>query len=287
MRAALVSAYRVRGILYYAAVVTFVVGVLGPIISQGVLPEAAGDFLIALAVTAAVVSLVLTVVGPRLLPERVTRVVVSPVLGRWRGLNSPATKVPSHGVRMYGQAHAIDLVHEPEEGARPVFGGDEPFRQSSEYPAFGQPVLAMTDGVVVAVSDWRRDHRARSTTAGFLYMMAEGVVREAAGPGFIIGNHVVVRGDDGVFALVAHLQRASAAVRVGDRVRAGQAVARCGNSGNSSEPHVHAQLMDRRSPLIAQGVPMAFASVELEGSEERRDAMPENDQIMIARADRA
>lgn len=78
---------------------------------------------------------------------------------------------------------------------------------------------------------------------------------------------MVVRSDDGVFALVAHLQRGSVTVREGDRVRAGQRVGACGNSGNSSEPHVHAQLMDRRSAWTGQGVPLAFADVAVEGGD--------------------
>lgn len=45
-----------------------------------------------------------------------------PVTGRWTALNSPADKVPSHGVHAYGQAYAIDIVAEP--GAEPIPGSD-------------------------------------------------------------------------------------------------------------------------------------------------------------------
>jgi murein DD-endopeptidase MepM/ murein hydrolase activator NlpD len=197
--------------------------------------------------------------GPRLLPSREPVTVTAPVRGRWLGVNSPATKVPSHGIRAYGQAYAIDLVYEPVDGpARPEFGSGAAFRASGEYPAFGEPVLAMIDGIVVKASDWKRDHRARSNYPAMLYLMVEGAIRELGGPGFIVGNHIVTRGDDGVFALVAHLKQGSALVRPGERVAAGQVIAACGNSGNSTEPHVHAQLMDRASPLVGQGIPFAF-----------------------------
>ena len=191
-------------------------------------------------------------------------VVHSPVVGRWAALNSPATKVPSHGVRAYGQAYAIDLVHEPLDQARPEFGSGAAMRHVTDYPAFGQEVRAMVDGVVVTAHDRQRDHRARSSMAAVVYMMAEGMLRELGGPRFIIGNHVVIRSDDGVFALVAHLQRGSVAVHEGERVRAGQRIGACGNSGNSSEPHVHAHLMDRRSAWTGQGLPIAFADVAVE-----------------------
>lgn len=53
-------------------------------------------------------------------------------------------------------------------------------------------------------------------------------------------------------------------MKVGETVRAGTRIARCGNSGNNSEPHVHAQLMDRASPWTAQGLPMLFVDVVLD-----------------------
>jgi Peptidase family M23 len=47
-------------------------------------------------------------------------------------------------------------------------------------------------------------------------------------------------------------------VRPGDRVAADEALAECGNSGNSSEPHLHFQLMDHPSVLLAAGLPLRF-----------------------------
>lgn len=206
-------------------------------------------------------------------------VVHSPVVGRWAALNSPATKVPSHGVRAYGQAYAIDLVYEPLDEQRPEFGTGPAMRDVADYPAFGQEVRAMVDGVVVTARDRQRDHRARSSVVAVVYMMVEGMLRELGGPRFIIGNHVVIRSDDGVFALVAHLRRGSVAVREGERVQAGQRIGACGNSGNSSEPHVHAQLMDRRSAWTGQGLPMLFADVAVEGGE-RGVGLPANGERM-------
>jgi murein DD-endopeptidase MepM/ murein hydrolase activator NlpD len=72
-----------------------------------------------------------------------------PVAGRWQALNSPADKVPSHGRHAYGQTYAVDLAHEPVDGSRPEFGAGPSFRPPADYPAFGQPVLAPADGVVV------------------------------------------------------------------------------------------------------------------------------------------
>ncbi len=70
---------------------------------------------------------------------------------------------------------------------------------------------------------------------------------ELLGPGRILGNHVVLDLGDEVYAALAHLRRGSVRVRPGDRVAAGQQLAACGNSGNSTEPHLHFQLMDHPS----------------------------------------
>ena len=215
------------------------------------------------------------------LPVRPPLPVTSPVTGRWMGMNSPQTKVPSHGIRAYGQAFAIDLVYEPADQQRPVFGSGSAMRPVQDYPAFGEPVRAMIDGVVVRASDWQRDHRARSTWLGVVYMMVEGSIREFGGPGFIVGNHVTIRGADGVYALVAHLKQGSVLVAEGDTVVAGQPIAACGNTGNTSEPHVHAQLMDRASLWTAQGIPFVFRDVRVNAEPDARDALPGNDDHMM------
>ncbi len=281
MRRVVLGLYRVRGPIY-GVVVTMVVGnpVVAPHLSQDGVRQIR-EFAVAAAPAVAAVCVVLTFLVPRFLPTQPSRAVHAPVRGRWLGMNSPASKVPSHGIRAYGQAYAIDLVHEPVGGERPTFGGDA-LRAPTAYPAFGHPVLAMVDGTVVRASGWRRDHRARSNWLGFAYLVAEGAIRELGGPGFVVGNHVTIRSDDGLYATVAHLQRGSLTVSNGDRVRAGQQIGSCGNSGNSSEPHVHAQLMDRASLWTAQGIPMAFHRITIGEGPGLSDALPRSNQHMFA-----
>jgi murein DD-endopeptidase MepM/ murein hydrolase activator NlpD len=57
---------------------------------------------------------------------------------------------------------------------------------------------------------------------------------------------------------VCHLQRDSVQVQLGQRVRVGEALGRCGNSGNSTEPHVHLQAIDRLDMRRASAVPITF-----------------------------
>jgi murein DD-endopeptidase MepM/ murein hydrolase activator NlpD len=202
-------------------------------------------------------------------PDTPVREVHPPVSGRWLALNSPASKVPSHGTRSYGQSHAVDLVHDPlpEEGrgSRPEFGDGPGMRPNEDFPAFGRPVLAMVTGTVVRVTDGTRDHRSRTRIWSLAYLFAEAALRDLVGPSAVLGNHVVIDAGDGSFALVAHLAQGSVDVRVGDRVEAGQPIGRCGNSGNSSEPHVHAQLMDRPDATAARGLPLRFTGIRIDG----------------------
>nr|WP_240979678.1 M23 family metallopeptidase [Streptomyces sp. HNM0574] len=189
--------------------------------------------------------------------------VESPVRGRWVALNSPADKTPSHGTHAYGQTFAIDIVADPEEGGqqRPAFGWWPLSRGNGDFPAFGAPVLAVGDATVVHASDHRRDHRSRNSYPALLYLVFEALFRELGGPGQIVGNHVVLDLGDGRYALYAHLRRGSLAVREGERVTAGQLLARCGNSGNSTEPHVHFQLMDHHDLEAASGLPFTWRGI--------------------------
>lgn len=197
----------------------------------------------------------------------------APVTGRWSALNSPADKVPSHGTHGYGQTYAIDIVAEPEglpetkdasrPGSRPAFRWLWPVvRSSRDFPAFGAPLLAVADATVVRATDGQRDHLSRNSLPALVYLMlVEAAVREMAGATRITGNHIVLDLGDGTYAMYAHLQRGSLAVREGDRVRAGQQLARCGNSGNSTEPHVHFQLMDGPDLDTARGIPFRWRGI--------------------------
>jgi murein DD-endopeptidase MepM/ murein hydrolase activator NlpD len=60
------------------------------------------------------------------------------------------------------------------------------------------------------------------------------------------------------FALYAHMQPGSLRVKVGDHVRRGQVIGLLGNSGNSTEPHVHFQIADGPSFLTSEGEPYAM-----------------------------
>ncbi|WP_425839383.1 M23 family metallopeptidase [Streptomyces fractus] len=190
--------------------------------------------------------------------------VAPPVTGRWSALNSPADKVPSHGTHHLAQTYAIDIVAEPGEGpARPAPVWFWPVaHRNRDYPAFGASLHAVADATVAHAEDGQRDHLSRSSLAGVLYFwLVEGVCRTLGGSRRVVGNHIVLDLGEGTYALYAHVQRGSLAVRAGDKVVAGQVLGRCGNSGNSTQPHVHFQLMDGPDLDTARGVPFSWHDV--------------------------
>lgn len=180
----------------------------------------------------------------------------APVQGRWMALNSPTSKVPSHGTHGYGQTFAVDLVMFPKPEAA---GSAEPrrsgFTHPSAFPSFGQPLFAPAPATVVRVYDRARDHRSRTSNWALLYLHLESIVRDFMGTKRILGNHVVLHLADGTYFVFAHLRKGSSRVAIGQSVSLGEVIGECGNSGNSSEPHLHCQRQDTVSPAKAVGLP--------------------------------
>lgn len=182
-----------------------------------------------------------------------------PFTGRWLTQNSPANRAPSHGTDLFGTSFAIDFV--AVDGARrtapftfrSVLRSESPER----FPGFGRPILAPVHGVVVALRDGAPDHDAFRGLPSVGYALTQRR-RVAAGWAELAGNHVMIETRDGPVVTVCHLRRASIEVRLGQRVRVGDTLARCGNSGNSTEPHVHVQAVDRVDVRHATAVPITF-----------------------------
>jgi murein DD-endopeptidase MepM/ murein hydrolase activator NlpD len=185
------------------------------------------------------------------------KVIAPPLSGAdWLAANGPSNSsghrrsiVPVDGTARIPQRFAIDWIQLRPDGSR--HEGDP--KDNRNYRAYGQHALAVADGIVSAVKDGIPENVPGPTSR------AVPITLQTIG-----GNHVIVNLGDGVFAFYAHLQPGSITVKAGDKVRRGQVLGLVGNSGNSTEPHLHFHLSDANSPLGGEGMPYAFDSFEVE-----------------------
>lgn len=182
-----------------------------------------------------------------------------PFEGRWLTQNSPANRVPSHGTTLFATSFAIDFVPVDEAGRTAPITFRSLLRPepAERFPGFGRPILAPVQGVVVGVHQTAPDHHSLRGLPSVRHALTQRR-RAAAGWVELAGNHVLIKTRDGPVVAVCHLQRASVQVQLGQSIRAGETLARCGNSGNSTEPHVHLQAIDRLDVLNATAVPITF-----------------------------
>lgn len=73
-----------------------------------------------------------------------------------------------------------------------------------------------------------------------------------------LGNYIMIKHDEREYSLIAHLKYKSIIIKEGDWVEKGDLVGFVGNSGNSTEPHIHFQLMDNKNLSIAKALRIRF-----------------------------
>lgn len=146
------------------------------------------------------------------------------------------------------ERYAIDFV---QVGANSLtFKGDE--YKNSSYHCYNQDLLAVADGKVVVAKDGIPENIPHS-----------GKLAEPLSLENIAGNNIILDLGKGKFAFYAHLIPGSLKVKVGDQVKAGDLIGKLGNSGNSSEPHLHFHMVDKGSALAANGIPYGFDQFNL------------------------
>ncbi|MEU4565822.1 M23 family metallopeptidase [Micromonospora sp. NPDC023956] len=185
-----------------------------------------------------------------------------PFTGPWSVRNSPARRIPSHGTELFGQRYAIDFVA-VDDRRRTADRRDwrtvlatEP---ADRFFAYGRPLLAPVDGTVVEVHDGEVDHAGRRSQLALVPYLLGQAARVRQGVRAVAGNYLIIAvGAGGPFVALAHLRAGAIRVTTGEQVTVGQHVADCGNSGNSTQPHLHLQVTESRDLSVAEGVPMAF-----------------------------
>jgi hypothetical protein len=119
---------------------------------------------------------------------------------------------------------------------------------NEDYYAFGKELFAPCDGEVVLVVDGVKDN-----------------VPGTLNPIYIPGNTVVIKTSKGEYVFFAHFKQYSIVVKQGQQVKVGALLGLCGNSGNSSEPHLHFHLQNVEDMILATGAKCFFDQLKVNG----------------------
>ncbi|MCL2005952.1 MAG: peptidoglycan DD-metalloendopeptidase family protein [Planctomycetaceae bacterium] len=185
--------------------------------------------------------------------DRTKTDLILPFYGEWTlvwGGNTPEQNY--HATAHPSQRHAVDFVIKDERGRSYQTSGES----NEDFYAFGKELIAPCKGEIVLVVDGIKDNKP-------------GVMN----PFFPTGNTVILKTDNLEYLVFAHFKQHSIKVTQGQKVEQGDLLGLCGNSGNSSEAHLHFHVQNVEDMNIATGVKSYFAEIVVNG-EMRKNYQP-------------
>lgn len=183
--------------------------------------------------------------------ERNTTFMSLPFNGEWFVYWGGVTEEQNYHVREVTQQYAYDIL-KVKDGAS--HDGNPLLNES--YFAYGEDIIAPCDARVVTVIDDVPDNIPGETNEQQL-----------------TGNTIVLQTDRDEYVLLAHLMKGSIFVEEGQDIRKGEILAKCGNSGNSTEAHLHISLQNAADMEDSIGAKLYFDRLEVNG-EIRLDYLP-------------
>ncbi len=168
-----------------------------------------------------------------------------PFKGEWFTFWGGDTKAQNYHVTVKSQQGAFDfMIQGPSNRSYQRSG-----RRNEDYYAFGKPLYAVCDAEIVAVNTGVHDNPPGRMN-----------------PTEPFGNMITLKTAKDEFIVYAHFEESTIKVKKGDKVVQGQYLGNCGNSGNSSEPHLHFHLQDRANSFQAVGATSYFKNVMVNDS---------------------
>jgi hypothetical protein len=172
--------------------------------------------------------------------------VQSPVKGLWTYSNGPGELTFHIHNHHPEQRYAYDLgMRKDLGGGRSTFEGDP--EQNESFFDWHQPFHAVADGTVIEVVDNVPDNFGRTANPA-----------NRAGT----NSRIVVEHPGKRYSIYLHVSRGTAAVKIGEKVKAGQLLGRVGNAGQSSEPHLHFQFSELDPTGRQRAVPVRFTGLK-------------------------
>ncbi len=134
------------------------------------------------------------------------------------------------------QRFAIDIVQMINGNTHTGSGNN-----NSDYYCFGKTLISPGEGTIIELLNSVDDNIPGSVNS-----------KQPA------GNYIIIEHYNKEYSFIGHLKKNSIIVNVGDKVTQGQELAKIGNSGQSSEPHIHYHMQNTSNPLKGDGLPTQF-----------------------------
>jgi hypothetical protein len=182
-----------------------------------------------------------------------------PLLGEWTVGNGGREPRQNNHIGNAQQWYAYDLLRTDAAG----HSCPDESKGNAGCLAFGQEVVAPADGVVTFTADGIPDNAAPGELDEY----------------FVPGNTIGIDHGGGEFSFLCHLEAGSFRVHAGDHVTKGQPLAKVGNSGHSSEPHLHWHLGTDMRIGLGHGLPIRFGPLLVNGKRVEAAQPVQNDRI--------
>lgn len=173
-------------------------------------------------------------------PQRNKTNLSLPFKGRWVVFWGGDTPELNQHHNVPNEKYAFDFIAADDNGN--FISGEG--KNNEDYYAFGKEILVPGDGIIIDVIDGVRDNFPGSMN-----------------PYSALGNAVFIKHSDNEISILAHLKQNSIKVKVGDKVKKGQVIGFCGNSGNSSQPHLHYHLQHTEVIQDGKGIKVFFEKI--------------------------
>jgi len=177
---------------------------------------------------------------------------ILPFNDEWTVVWGGDTKELNYHVESEAQKNAFDIVITDEKGKSYKNEG----KTNSDYYAFGKELIAPCDGEIVLVVDGVKDN-------------VPGILN----PVYVPGNTVIIKTANNEYLFFAHFKQHSIVVKQGQKIKQGELLGLCGNSGNSSEAHLHFHIQNIEDMNAATGVKCYFENILLNG-QSKKDYSP-------------
>lgn len=176
--------------------------------------------------------------------ERNETKLILPFNGEWTVFWGGYTIELNYHIESEAQKNAFDILITDNNGK--TFKTDG--KTNEDYYAFGKELIAPCDAEVVLAVDGIKDN-----------------IPGELNPIYVPGNTVILKTINNEFLFFAHFKQNSIVVKQGQKVKKGELIGLCGNSGNSSEAHLHFHIQNVEDINKATGAKCYFDEIIVNG----------------------